>query len=257
MNARLARQVLRGYRPSGADDDEREVREALKIAKRTPELEAEFHNQLAFDTELAGLLDGDLSPELSAELDDVAKRIEGGRPKRSTFRDPAMLTVGFSFLVIVGLVVWVLLGQMDSVAGTQEVTEMVQDGGNGRADQFQAVETNAGALNDWFAMQAFEGFAVPRGMESAPVLGVRIVKHDDTPVAVAVVANPKSLCYVFEAEGFGISPPAGKWKVVKYGAKDAHAFAITRLGNMAFVIAPRDGGAEALQKYLDSLPALQ
>jgi hypothetical protein len=255
MNARAARQVLRGYRPSGADDDEREVREALKVAKRTPDLEADFQNQLAFDHELAAVFDDDLPPELCAEIEETARRLEGGRPRRLTLRDPAMITVGLSFLVIIALVIWIFMGQMDSVAGMQEVVEMVENGNQGSADQFQAVEISAGALNDWFAMQSFEGFSVPRGMEAAAVLGARILKRDDAPVAVAVVAEPKALCYVFEAEKLGLSPREGKWKVVKYGAKDARAFAITRVGNMAFVLAPRGGGAEALQKYLDSLPA--
>jgi hypothetical protein len=134
---------------------------------------------------------------------------------------------------------------------------MVQNGDKARADQFQPVETNAGSLTDWFVMQAFEGFAVPPGMESAPVVGARILKHDDTQVAIAAVTDPKSLCYVFEAAGFSISPPERKWKIVKYGTKDNRAFAITKLGNMAFVLAPREGGADALQKYLDSLPALR
>lgn len=254
MNARLARQILRGYRPSGADDDEREVREALKTARRTPELEAEFRNQLAFDSELADALGAELSQELRAEIEGVARKLEGGRPRRHALRDPAMITVGLSLLVIVGLVVWIFMGKLGSVAGMQDVATMVQNGANGSADQFQAVETTAGALNDWFAMQSFEGFAVPRGMESVPVLGARVLRQNDTAVAVAVFAEPKALCYVFDAESLDLEPPAGKWKVVRYGARDAHAFAVTRLGNMAFVLAPREGDAAAVQKYVDSVP---
>jgi hypothetical protein len=257
MNARQARQVLRSYRPSGADDDEREVREALKFARRTPALEAEFHNQLAFDLELAGLLDTELPAELSAEIETVAQRLEGGKPRRFSLRDPAMITVGISFLVIVGLFVWILMGEMASLTGMQDVIEMVQSGDKARADQFQAVETTAGSLADWFVMQSFEGFVVPRGLESAPVVGVRIFKHDDALVAIAAVTNPMSLCYAFEAGGFSISPPEGKWKIVKYGSNDRRAFAMTRLGTMAFVIALREGGGDELQKYLATLPPLR
>ncbi|MGH8046804.1 MAG: hypothetical protein ACREKL_06125 [Chthoniobacterales bacterium] len=253
MNARVARQVLRGYRPSGADDDEREVREALKIATRTPALQTEFQNQLAFDRELAGLLDAELPAELAAEIEGVATRLESERPRRFNLRDPAMLTVGISFLVIVGLLAWVFMGKMSALTGMQDVIEMVQNGDKARADQFQPVETNAGALNDWFVMQSFDGFAVPAGMESAPVVGVRILKLDEAQVAVAAVTNPKSLCYVFEAAAFHISLPERSWRIVKYGTKDRRAFAITRLGAMAFVIVPREEGADALQKYIDSL----
>ncbi len=44
MNTRTARQILRGYRPSGEDDDEREVSSALKIASKTLALAADFQN---------------------------------------------------------------------------------------------------------------------------------------------------------------------------------------------------------------------
>ena len=53
MNARQARNVLRAYRPSGEDDHERDVREAVKFAAKHPALESDFHNQLAFDRALA------------------------------------------------------------------------------------------------------------------------------------------------------------------------------------------------------------
>jgi hypothetical protein len=254
MNARQAREILRGYRPSGADDDERDIREALRIARRTPELEHDFQNQLAFDRELAGLLDAELPAELSAEIEGVARRLEGGRPRRFSLRDPAMLTVGFSFLVILGLAIWIALGKMDALAGMQQVSEMVQAGDRARADQFQPVETTLGAMPDWFVMQSFEGFAVPRGLESAPVVGARLLEVDETPVAVVAVTNPKSLCYVFEAAALDLSPPEGSWKIVRFGPRESRAFAITRVGAMAFVFAPLEGGEDALRKHLDTLP---
>jgi hypothetical protein len=102
-------------------------------------------------------------------------------------------------------------------------------------------------------VQEFDGFVVPAGMESAPVIGVRTFKYDDTPIAVAAVSKPKSLCYVFEANPLGISLPKGEWRIVNYGRNSKRALAITQLGNMAFVIALREGGRAELQKYVDSL----
>lgn len=254
MNARLAKQVLRSYQPSGGDDGDREVREALKLAAKTPALEAEFRNQVAFDRELAGLLDVDLPPALAAELEGLAKRLEGPRPKGFTLRDPAMLTVGLAFLVIVGLVVWILLGRMSTFAGMQEAVDMVQESANARAESFQEIDTTAGSLADWFVMQSFDGFVVPRGFEKMPVVGVRVSKHDDVPVAVAVVTQPKSLCFVFEAAPFGISIPQGEWSVVRYGEDKSSALAITQVGPMAFVLAPREGGEAKLRKFIGTLP---
>jgi hypothetical protein len=254
MNARIARQVLRGYRPSGEDDDEREVSAALKVASKTPALETDFRNQVAFDRALAGKLETELPDELAASLEDAARRLEGKRGRKCTFRDPAMLAVGLAFLMLVALMVWIVMGKMGSFAGMQEAVEMAQQGDKAGPDQFQAIETKASALPDWFVVQEFDGFALPPGMESAPVLGARTFKYDDVPIAVAAIAQPKSLWYVFEANPFGISLHPGEWKIVEYGQKNKRALAITQVGRMAFVIALRDGGKAELQKYLSSLP---
>lgn len=253
MNARTARQVLRGYRPSGEDDDEREVGAALKAASKSPALEADFLNQLAFDRALAEKLKIDFPEELAASLETVARSLEGSRVRKFTFRDPAMLAVGLAFLMLVALLVWIVMGKMASFAGMQEAVEMVQSGDGVGPDQFQEIDTKAGALTDWFVVQEFDGFAVPGGMESAPVIGARTFKYDEVPVAAAAIAKPKSLWYVFEANPFGISLKPGEWKIVEYGQKNKRALAVTQLGTMAFVIALRDGGKADLQKYLDSL----
>jgi hypothetical protein len=255
MNTRFARHILRGYRPSGEDDDEREVRAALKVAVRTPALETEFRNQLAFDRALAARLDTTLSGDLAESLQEAAVRLEGRHFRRFTFRDPAMLAVGLAFLILVGLMIWIFMGKMNSFSGMQEAVEMALQGDNARPEQFEAIETNAGSLTDWFVMKDFDGFAMPRGMEGAPVIGVRTFKYDDVPVAVAAIAKPKSLCYVFEANPFGISLSKGEWKIVEYGDRNKRALAITQLGNMAFVIALREGDKAALQKYIGSLGA--
>ncbi len=253
MNARTARQVLRAYRPSGEDDDEREVVAALKIAAKTPALEADFRNQLAFDRLLAQTLETALPEEMAASFEEVARRLEGKRSRKFTFRDPAMLAVGLAFLMLVGLLAWIFLGKMGSFAGMQEAIELAQQGDKAGPAQFQPIETKAAALTDWFVVQDFDGFVVPRGMESAPVLGARTFKYDDMPVAVAAIAKPKSLWYVFEANPFGISLSPGEWKIVEYGQQNKRALGVTQVGAMAFVIVLREGGKADLQKYLDSL----
>ena len=57
----------------------------------------------------------------------------------------------------------------------------------------------------------------------------------------------------FEASAFGISLPEGSWKVVNYGTGNKRAIAVTQVGGTAFVLAPREGGRDALEKYLGTL----
>ncbi len=255
MTLKTARQVLRAYRPSGEDDEERDVRAALKVAGRHPVLEAEFQNQLAFDRAIAAKLEANpVAPETAADLAEAAQRLEARRRRRLSFRDPAMLAVGLAFLFLIGVVGWVFVGQGSSFAGMQEVAEMVEQGGRVGPDRFTELETPAGTLADWFVMQNFDGFAVPPGFEAAPVVGVRQFKFEEIPVAVAAVARPRAMFYVFEAQPLGLTIPADRWRFGAYGPKGRNAFAVRQLGPMAFVVALRDGDEAELKTYLARWP---
>lgn len=256
MNARLARQLLIAYRPSGEDDQERDVRAALRFAQKTPELGATFANQLAFDRALARHLeDVPVPAEAAAPLAEAAKRFEARRSRRFSFRDPAVLAAGLAFLFLVGLGAWILMGQMGSFAGMQEIAEMVADGNKAGPEKFEEIETRAGSLADWFVMQDFEGYALPPEMADAPVVGVRIARFDEMPVAVAAIARPRAFLYVFEAHPLGLSLPEGRWKIGAFGPGLKRAFAVRQMGPMAVAIAPLEGGKPELEAYLQSLKA--
>lgn len=253
MNARQARNVLRAYRPSGEDDHERDVREAVKFAAKHPALESDFHNQLAFDRALAiRLEETPLPADLVAALEEPARRLEAKRgARRFTFRDPAMLAVGLAFLFLVGLLAWIFLGH-GSFAGMDEVADMVTKADGAGPDQFSEIETTAGTLGDWFVMKDFDGFIVPPGMEKAPVIGVRLFNFEDTPIAAAAIARPAALFYVLDGTTLGISLPEGRWHVTSY-AGGKRAFAARQIGNMICVLTLRNGARAELEKYLDSL----
>ncbi|MDD5200554.1 MAG: hypothetical protein PHC88_12225 [Terrimicrobiaceae bacterium] len=251
MNVRLARDILRAYRPGGGDDQERDVRAAVKFAAQHPALDAEFRNQHAFDVALSARLDeAPLPGDLAVSLEERARRIEARRGRRFALRDPAMIAVGLAFLFLIGLLTWIFLGQMGSFAGMQETAEMVTTGDAASPGQFTEIDTKAGALADWFVMQDFEGFAVPPGLASAPVVGVRQFNFEDVPVAVAAVARPRAFFYVFEAQPLGLSLPENRWRFAAYGAGRKRAFAARQIGNMAFLVVLRDGGEAELKKYL-------
>jgi hypothetical protein len=253
MNARQARNVLRAYRPSGEDDHERDVREAVRIAGRTPALELDFHNQLAFDRALAARLEETpLPPDLAAALAEPALRLESKRTRRFTLRDPAMLAVGLAFLFLVGLLAWIFVGH-GSFAGMDEVADLVSKADGAGPEQFSEFDAKAGTLDDWFVMKDFDGFVVPPGMESAPVVGVRLFKFEDTPVAAAAIAQPRALLYVLDGTSLGISLPEGRWNVSTYGG-GKRAFAARQIGNMICILTLRAGGKPELEKYLATLP---
>lgn len=254
MNARLARQRLIAYRPSGEDDHDRDVRAALRFAKKTPDLAATFANQLAFDHALADRLEAVAVPaEVAAPLAEAAKRFEGRRSRRFSFRDPAVLAAGLAFLFLVGLGAWLLMGQLGSFAGMQEVAEMVADGNRAGPEKFEEIDTTAGSLADWFVMQDFDGYALPPEMAGVPVVGVRIMRFDELSVAVAAIARPRAFLYVFEAHPLGLALPEGRWKIGAFGPGLKRAFAVQQIGAMAVAIAPLEGGKAELEAALESL----
>jgi len=248
MNARTALRILRSYRPR--DEHDRETRRALEVARKTPELDAELRRQIALDDALEEKLSGALPAEISNALAEVSIRVEARRPKRFSWRDPAALAVSFAFLAFVGLVAWVFF-KAGALAGMDEAVEIARQGDAARPSQFEEVETQADTLADWFAMKEFDGYALPRGVESAPVVGVRLDKYEDVPVAVAAIAKPRAFFYVFAAQPLGYALPEGKWQIREYGNK--RVLAATQVGNMAFVVA-MIGDAAAMRKYLESLP---
>ena len=253
MNARQARNVLRAYRPSGEDDHERDVRDAVKYAAKHPAIEADFHNQLAFDRALAVRLEETpLPPDLVAALADPALRLEAKRgTRRFTLRDPAMLAVGLAFLFLVGLLAWIFVGH-GSFAGMDEVADLVSKADGAGPEQFSELQARADTLGDWFVMKDFDGFVVPPGMEPAPVIGVRLFKFEDTPVAVAAIAQPRALLYVLDGGSLGISLPDGKWNISTYNA-GKRAFAARQIGNMICILTLRTGAKAELEKYLATL----
>lgn len=248
MNVRSARQILRGYRPN--DEHDRETRRALEVARKTPALDADLRRQIAFDDALEEKLSCELPAGLSAELAEAATPFETHRPRRFSWRDPAALAVSFAFLAFIGLVVWMFF-KAGALAGMEEAVEIARQGDAARPGQFEEIETRADTLADWFAMKEFDGYALPRGVESAPVVGVRLDKYEEIPVAVAAIAKPRAFFYVFAAQPLGYALPEGKWQIREYDNK--HVLAATQVGGMAFVVS-MIGNAAAMRAYLEALP---
>ncbi len=254
MNARLAAQILAGYRPSGGDDHERGVRAALKLATKNSALGPVFANQLAFDRAVAERLEAlPLPEEIAGRLEEVARRFEARRTRRFTFRDPAVLAAGVAFLFLIGLAAWIFLGHLGSFAGMQEVTEMVEEGNKAGPERFKEIDTNAGSLGDWFIMQDFDGFVVPAEMAAAPIVGVRLFKFDEVAVAVAAVSKPPAFIYVFDGHPLGLSLDEDRWRIATYGGGRRRALAARQKGGMAIVVTLRDGGEAELKHYLSTL----
>ncbi len=234
MNAKTARRVLRGCAWSGADDHEREIVAAMKKLGKDAAFREEFERQKEFDRLLGERLGESVPEEVAPRLEELASKLTAGGSRRHTFGDPAMVAVGFAFLVLVGLIVWIVMGNGGIFGGMAEVQKLARTGDNAGIEQFEPVETAAGTLGDWFVMQGFDGFRVPRGFENAKVVGVRLFDYENVPVAVAAIAEPRSFIYVFRAEPLGLSLKEGEWRVETYNG-GRNVLAVMGLGTNAFM----------------------
>ncbi len=254
MTAKRARQVLRCVGPHGEEHATRDLREALAEAGRSPELEAVYRNQVAFDRGAAGTMHFDIPESVAAELTGYGDRFAERRPGfHPSVHSPAVLAVGASFLVLIALLAWIFVGNAGGFAGMREVTDMAMEGNAADVSQFDPLQAKASTLGDWFVMEGFDGFKVPEEFAEVEAVGVRLYQQDGEPVAAVAVPllDRKAFFYSFEAHPFGVSvTPEGAWRVVVFGPNDENVLAIREVGSKAFVVTFRGTKAE-MEALLD------
>ncbi len=247
MNARTARNLLRLYRPDADDDADRAFREAVKIAEKAPELHDGFERQVAFDRALVKRLEIPVPADAAAQLAGYREKFLAKRRRfRFSLRDPAVVAVGFSFLVLLGLLVWVFLGRINGFAGLPEAVALARSGDKAGAQQFDPLAAKAGTLGDWFILQGFEGFKTPAGFEDFDVVGVRLFNHETESIAAAAVPAPglgdgRAFFYMFAGAPLGISvEPEGSWRIAEYGeGGEKRTLGIREKNGMCFMIASK------------------
>ena len=184
----------------------------------------------------AGLEIAEVDAAASKQISEAAKAFAAHRSgARIAVSNPAMIAVGLGFLLLVGVLAWHLLGQ----AGTfpDEAIKIAATGAKAGAEQFDAVEEEAGHLQDWFMLKGFDNFRVPPGLEHYHVVGVRLFKAENEYVAQAAVREHTTFFYSFPAHAFGIRVvPEKSWRITEDGRT---VLAIRQEDGMCFLIAFR------------------
>lgn len=248
MTPKAARTRLSVFRPNGSDAGAPEVQRAQADLEGNPRLLEAFQTQVAFDGGIAQLLER-LEPgeETGTLLRDAAMRELPAR-KRFLFADPAMIAVAVGFLGIVFLVVWLTMGRPDAFEGREKVIEIAQTASEARADQFEPVSATVGKMGDWFALQGFAGFRVPKGFEQYELVGVRLLPFEGTNVACMAIPEPHLFLYVFQADSLGVNPgKAGEWKVIEL--PNGQVVGIEEAQGVAFMVV-MDGEPDDMRRLI-------
>jgi hypothetical protein len=174
-----------------------------------------------------------LAPAPSGEcLAAMALYLKGS--EHSAVKNPATFAVGAAFLILVGVVVW----QVSGKAGVfpEEAIKVATEARRATQESFSPMDAKVSTLPDWFAMQGFEGFLIPPGLENLNAVGVRTFTFEGAPVAQVAVLNDEKNLYLmsFPAEALEIRNLRSQaWQVSSSGR---YAFAIREENGMCFLV---------------------
>jgi hypothetical protein len=254
MNAKTARQIILCRRPTGRDDSDPLMKRALVVAAKDKSLSAELESQTAFDLACADDIDAiRLDADSIAQIDEGARAFSARHGQgRTQLGNHAVFAVGVGFLLLIALLVWMFLGR----AGTfpSEALKIAATGSKATANQFDAVDEKAGALQDWFALKGFDNFQLPAEFASFDVVGVRLFTVDNEPVAQVLVPENTMFFYCFASQPFGINiVPEKSWRITE---ADRSVLAIREEKGMCFLIAFR-GSKQDMKSLLEGTGSLR
>ncbi len=154
--------------------------------------------------------------------------------EHSAVKNPATIAVGAAFLILIAVVVWQVTGKVGVFP--EEAIKIATEARRATQESFSPMDAKVSTLPDWFAMQGFEGFQIPPGLENLNAVGVRTFTYDGASVAqVAVLADEKNIFLLsFPATAFEIRGlPSGTWQVSSSGR---NAYAIREENGMCFLL---------------------
>ena len=250
MNTEDAAALLPLHRP-GRDAAGR-LQKAIALAEKDPVLAAQLAQQREFDRQFVGVINSIAPPEnLRAKLLEAGARPDAEKPKlRSNAFHPAVLTAIVGVLLIVGFFAWTVLERMEKFAGREAAERMLATTSKMNGVELDPVATTAGAMEDWFYMHGFEGYALPPELSALPAVGSRVYRFEGHPIAQIMVDRHESNVHVFRASDFGVELPAGEpWRLFEY---DVWVAALQRRGDICSMLAFR-GRKSEMQEFLATL----
>jgi hypothetical protein len=233
MTPRAARNLLATHLEDPNETPPPLVQKALKAIVRSPELKAEFDEQIALDARSRKILGG---VEMPSEVEEMLSSKVASLPvRRFNPRDPAIFAAATGFLLLVLILTWNFLGR--PAAFPPDAAEIAEKVLEIEDEPFETVGEPAGEVEDWFLMKGFDGFKVPQHLAAHLAESGGILKIENQPIAAVTIPQLHSRFLVFPAEPFGIDLPEGEWRTSPIDER--YAAAIREDGGMCFMILRR------------------
>ena len=156
-------------------------------------------------------------------------------PRRARPRT-ILLAVGVGLIATVCMVIFLISDRLNTFDGADRISELLDAANSLTGDEFEAVETKAGDLQDWFFLKhGLEHYAVPKQFASMKTVGCRVFKFNGATVAqIMAVADKEVLFYMFPSDDLGIKVRNGKWEIVE---DDNWVGGVTGVNETCFLVA--------------------
>jgi hypothetical protein len=190
------------------------------------------------------------SPSKHSVTDDNDQQDEEAdeEPPRRAPRKTILFAVGVGLVATICMVVFLISDHLNSFEGAERIGELLESANTLTGDEFDAVETRAGDLQDWFFLKhGLEHYAIPKQFANIKTVGCRVFKFEGVTVAqIMAVTDKELLLYVFPAGDLGVKIRKGRWEIIE---EDSWAGAVTGIDGNCFLVAFK-GTKDEMKEFL-------
>jgi hypothetical protein len=190
------------------------------------------------------------NPSEAQAKEEEVEQEEEEEPTRRARPRTILFAVGVGLIATVCMVIFLISDRMNSFEGADRISDLLESANNLTGDEFEAVETNASNLQDWFFLKhGLEHYAVPKEFANIKTVGCRVFKFDGATVAqIMAVTDKEVLLYMFPSRDLGIKIRKGKWEIVE---DDKWVGGVTGINNTCFLVAFK-GSKDEMKEFLST-----
>jgi hypothetical protein len=176
---------------------------------------------------------------------------DGEEPAKRARPRAILIAVGVGLVATVCMVIFLISDRLNSFEGADRISELLDSANNLTGDEFEAVETKAGDLQDWFFLKhGLEHYAVPKQFANVKTVGCRVFKFNGATVGqIMAVTDKELLLYMFPSNDLGIKIRKGKWEIVE---DDNWVGGVTGINDTCFLVAFK-GNKDEMKDFLSDV----
>lgn len=228
------------------------MRAAVLHARRDRTTAREFQCQQAFDQAIAALVQNiPVSGEIAEWFRNEKLIPQQKRSWKKTLRNPVVLSIATAVAVIAGIAVFIVMERMQEFPGSGTARKLLTIASSTRGAQLDPVQTDAGALNDFFFMKyRLEHYDVPPEFAGLRTAGARVFDDDEGHrVAQISVPEKRMQFFLFPAERNPKDAKVREFEGWRFVAQEDWTGAVRERAGVCFMAALR-GEQKDLAPYL-------